>query len=85
LVLFFRKELLLNVPAARTVRADDILGDMRVGRVLLIILIVLLFGGGFGSTYRGWGGDRYRHYGRGGIGLGTILLIVLIVLLLQGP
>jgi hypothetical protein len=54
-----------------------------MGLILLIILIVLLFGGGYGTTYRGWGGDGYRRYGRGGFGLGTILLIVLIVLLLR--
>jgi hypothetical protein len=52
-----------------------------MGLVLLIILIVLLFGGGFGTTYGVWGGPVY--YGYGGFGLGTVLLIVLIVLLLR--
>ena len=43
--------------------------------ILIIIILVLLFGGEFG--YRRWG------YG-GGIGIGGILLIVLIVYLLFG-
>ena len=43
--------------------------------ILIIIILVLLFGGWFG--YHRWG------YG-GGIGIGGILLIVLIVYLLVG-
>ncbi len=54
-----------------------------VGLILLISLVVLLFGGGLGTTFGGWGGADYGHYGYGGIGLGTILLIVLIVMLLR--
>jgi hypothetical protein len=43
--------------------------------VLIIIILVVLFGGGFG--YSRWG---YR----GGIGIGSILLIVLVIYLLLG-
>jgi len=42
---------------------------------LIILIIVLLFGGGFG----------YRRYGhRGGIGIGGILLLILILYLIFG-
>jgi hypothetical protein len=54
-----------------------------VGLILLIVLIVILFGGGLGTTFGGWGGGGYGHFGYGGIGIGTILLIVLVVMLLQ--
>ena len=43
--------------------------------ILIILIIVLLFGGGFG--YSRWG-----H--RGGLGIGGVLLILLIVYLLVG-
>jgi len=46
--------------------------------LLLLILLVLLFGG-FG-IHQGWG----TPYGYSGISLSTILLIVLIVMLLRG-
>jgi len=43
--------------------------------IRIILIIVLLFGGGFG----------YRTYGpRGGIGIGGILLLLLILYLLFG-
>jgi hypothetical protein len=51
--------------------------------ILLVVLAFLLFGGGYGMTYGGWGGSGYAHYGYGGFGLGTILLIVFLVLLLR--
>jgi hypothetical protein len=43
--------------------------------ILIILIVFLLFGGGFG--YSRWG---YR----GGMGIGGILLIVLVVYLLLG-
>ena len=49
--------------------------EERMDLILIIIILVLLFGGWFG--YHRWG------YG-GGIGIGGILLIVLIVYLLVG-
>jgi hypothetical protein len=54
-----------------------------MGLIILILLVVLLFGGGLGTTYGGWGGAGYGHYGYGGIGLGTILLIVLLFMLFR--
>jgi Protein of unknown function (DUF3309) len=43
--------------------------------ILIVLILFLLFGGGFG--YRRWGYS-------GGLGIGGILLIVLIVYLLVG-
>ena len=48
--------------------------------LLLIIVLILLFGG-FG-TYQGC--NRWGYVHGGGIGLGTILIIILIVYLLGG-
>jgi hypothetical protein len=48
-----------------------------VWTILLIILILACFGGGF------YGGPAYP-YRYGGWGLGTVLLIILIVLLVRG-
>ena len=50
---------------------------MSLGLLLVIILIIVLCGGGFG-VYSGasWGGP--------GIGIGGILLIILIILLVTG-
>jgi hypothetical protein len=45
--------------------------------LLLIIILILLFGG---VGFHQWG----TSYGTGGISLGTILLIVLIIMLLRG-
>jgi hypothetical protein len=88
LVLFFKKEL-LSFPLA-TFRAHRVPITLRssflganMGLIVLILLIILLFGGGLGTTFGGWGGPEYGHYGYGGVGLGTILLIVLIVMLLR--
>ena len=54
-----------------------------MGLILLIVLVILLFGGGLGTHFGGWGGPAYQSYGMGGIGLGGLLLIVLVVLLLR--
>jgi hypothetical protein len=51
--------------------------------ILLLVLVFLLFGGGYGFTYGGWGGGTYGTYGYGGFGLGTVLLIVLLVMFLR--
>ena len=48
--------------------------------VVLIILVILMFGGGFSTR----GHPRFGSYSTSGIGLGGVLLIVLIVLLLTG-
>ena len=45
--------------------------------ILLIIVLILLFGGGLGH----WSG---QPWGGPGIGIGGVLLIILIVLLLTG-
>jgi hypothetical protein len=50
--------------------------------VLLIFLLVLLFGGGFGY-YRGGYYGRGGGYGIGG-GLGLVLVVLLIVWLARG-
>jgi hypothetical protein len=47
--------------------------------VVLVILILALFGGGF----PGWG-PWHAHYGYAPISLGAVLLIILVVLLLTG-
>jgi hypothetical protein len=54
-------------------------GDMSLGTILIIILIIFLLGG-FSGRFGGYG------YGMGhsGMGLGGVVLIVLIVLLLLG-
>ena len=49
--------------------------------LLIIIVLFLLFGGGFG-TYHAWG--NYGPAYGGGIGIGTILVILLVVWLLGG-
>ena len=46
--------------------------------MLLIILLLLVFGGGF--VY--WGHIQYGGYAGPGIGLGTILVILLVLYLL---
>ncbi len=48
-----------------------------MGLVLLVVVLLVLFGGGFGA-YSGasWGGP--------GLGLGGLLLIILLVLFLTG-
>jgi hypothetical protein len=73
----------LGCPTARLGPGQFEKLEVPMGLVLLIVLIVLLFGGGFGTTYGVWGGPAYYGYGYGGFGLGTILLIVLIILLLR--
>jgi len=50
--------------------------------ILVIFLLILLFGGGFGY-YRGGYYGRGIGYSGGGI-LGTVLILVLIVWLLRG-
>lgn len=50
--------------------------------MLILIIIVILLCGGFGTW--GWGHEDYGTYARGGVGLGTILVFVLIFLLLSG-
>ena len=50
--------------------------------ILLVILIVLLVGGGFGYT-GGWHTNYPGAYWGGG-GLGLIRLVILIVVLLRG-
>ena len=42
--------------------------------LLVLILLILLFGGGFGY----YGNSRYPGWGGPGFGLGTVLIIVLI-------
>jgi hypothetical protein len=51
--------------------------------MLLVILLVLLFFGGFGSFHT-WNNPSYGPNWGGGIGLGTILIIVVLFLLLRG-
>ncbi len=46
--------------------------------LILIIVLILLFGGGFGY----YGHSRYGPTGGAGIGLGTILLIFLVAWML---
>lgn len=46
--------------------------------LILLILLILLFGGGFGYL----GHQNFGPIGAGGIGVGTILVIVLIFWLL---
>lgn len=46
--------------------------------MLLIILLILVFGGGFGY----WGHRQYGGYAGPGIGLGTLLVILLVLYLL---
>jgi hypothetical protein len=53
-----------------------------MGLILLIVLILVLFGGGIGISRGNWGGPAWGGFG--GIGLGTILIVVLIVLLVSG-
>ena len=48
--------------------------------LLLLIVLILLFGGGFGY----WGHQNYGPWGGPGIGLGTVLLILLIIYLVGG-
>jgi hypothetical protein len=51
--------------------------------LILIILLILLFGGGFGY----WGHSNYGAsypWAGPGFGLGTILIIILVVYLLGG-
>lgn len=52
---------------------------MSIGLVILVVLVILLFGGGLGPWQGGpyWGAGHY-----GGIGIGTVLVIVLILVLL---
>jgi hypothetical protein len=47
--------------------------------ILLIIILVLLFGGGFGY----WGHNQYGGYAGPGIGIGTVLAILLVLYLLH--
>jgi hypothetical protein len=49
-----------------------------MGLILLIILVIFCFGGGF------YGGGFDSPYGYVGFGLGEILIIVLIVMLVSG-
>ncbi len=46
--------------------------------LLIIILLILVFGGGFGY----WGHSQYGGWGGPGFGLGTVLVILLICYLL---
>lgn len=57
-----------------------------MGLILLIIVLVLVFGGGlYGHSTGSWGGPAgYGGVWGGGLGLGGILLIILVVLLLSG-
>jgi hypothetical protein len=49
--------------------------------IVVIVAVLLLFGGGYGR----WGGNpAYASYGMPGIGLGGIILIIVVVLLLSG-
>jgi hypothetical protein len=50
--------------------------------ILLVVLVILLFGGGFGY-YRGGYYGRGGGYGIGG-GLGLVLVVLLIVYLVRG-
>lgn len=57
-------------------------GGKFMGLILLIIVLVLVFGGGSGVYYGqryGWGGPHYM-----GGGLGLILLIIVILFLFGG-
>ena len=49
--------------------------------MLILIIVLLLFGGIGGGWY---GHQNYGPWGGGGIGLGTILIILLIAYLLGG-
>jgi len=55
-----------------------------MGLILVILLLFILFGGGLGTRYGGWGGPAYAPYGLGGIGLGGILLLILLVMFFSG-
>ena len=48
--------------------------------IVLILVLLLCFGGGFYGSRAGWG----PHYAYGGFGIGGILLVLLIVWLLAG-
>jgi hypothetical protein len=49
-----------------------------MGVIILVIVLVMLFGGGCGY----WGGNRWGMGGGFGIGIGGILLILLVCYLL---
>ena len=50
--------------------------------LILIILVVLLFGGGFGFFGHTYWGESYPYAGPG-IGIGTILIALLVLYLLH--
>ena len=51
--------------------------------MILLIVVILLCFGGFGS-YSTWNHENYGPAWGGGIGISTILLILLVVFLLNG-
>lgn len=52
---------------------------MSIGLILIILLVILLFGG-FSGRFRGYG----YGYGHGGVGVLGVILIILVILLVTG-